>query len=38
MPKSKKPTERGDLIVEVKVRFPQSLTQAQKAKLREALS
>lgn len=38
MPKSKKPSERGDLIVEVKVKFPQSLTQAQKGKLREALS
>lgn len=37
MPKSKKPTERGDLIVEVKVKFPQSLKQEQKAKLREVL-
>ncbi|MCJ1260152.1 hypothetical protein MMC22_000011 [Lobaria immixta] len=37
MPKSKKPTERGDMIVEVKVRFPSSLTPAQKAQLKEIL-
>lgn len=37
MPKSKKPSERGDLIVEVKVIFPTSLTPAQKAKLKEIL-
>lgn len=37
MPKSKKPTERGDMIVEVKVKFPSSLTPAQKSKLRDIL-
>ena len=37
MPKSKKPTERGDMIVEIKVKFPTSLTPAQKAKLKEVL-
>lgn len=37
MPKSKKPTERGDMIVEVKVKFPSSLTPAQKAQLKEIL-
>ena len=37
MPKSKKPNERGDLIVQVKVKFPKSLTPAQKAKLKEIL-
>jgi DnaJ family protein B protein 4 len=38
MPNSKKPSERGDFIVEVKVNFPKSLTPAQKAKIKEALS
>ncbi|EXJ81181.1 DnaJ like subfamily B member 4 [Capronia epimyces CBS 606.96] len=38
MPNSKKPSERGDFIVEVKVKFPKSLTPAQKAKIKEALS
>ena len=37
MPISKKPSERGDFIVEVKVNFPRSLTAAQKAKIKEAL-
>jgi len=37
MPLSKKPNERGDFLVEVKVNFPRSLTAAQKAKLKEAL-
>lgn len=37
MPKSKKPVERGDLIVEVKVKFPSSLTAAQKAQLKTIL-
>lgn len=37
MPLSKKPTERGDFIVQVKVNFPRSLTAAQKAKLKEDL-
>lgn len=37
MPKSKKPTERGVMIVEVKVRFPTSLTLSQKAQLKEIL-
>jgi len=37
MPLSKKPTERGDFIVQVKVNFPKYLTSAQKAKLKEDL-
>ncbi|KAL8677619.1 MAG: hypothetical protein Q9224_007179 [Gallowayella concinna] len=37
MPNSKKPSERGDMIVEVKVKFPTSLTVAQKAQLRDIL-
>lgn len=37
MPKSKKPTERGDMVVEVKVKFPTSLTPQQKAELRRIL-
>ncbi|KAL8779081.1 MAG: hypothetical protein Q9213_007109 [Squamulea squamosa] len=37
MPLSKKPTERGDMIVEVKVKFPTSLTLAQKTQLKEIL-
>jgi len=37
MPLSKKPGERGDFIVQVKVNFPKSLTAAQKAKIKEAL-
>lgn len=37
MPKSKKPSERGDMLVEVKVKFPSSLTAAQKSHLKEIL-
>ncbi|KAK5052055.1 hypothetical protein LTR84_002859 [Exophiala bonariae] len=33
----KKPSERGDFIVQVKVNFPKSLTPAQKQKIKEAL-
>ncbi|KAI9791956.1 MAG: hypothetical protein M1816_003225 [Peltula sp. TS41687] len=35
MPKSKKPHERGDLLVKVNVKFPSSLTAQQKAQLKE---
>lgn len=38
MPISKKPSERGDFVVQVKVNFPKSLTPAQKTKIKEALS
>jgi DnaJ homolog subfamily B member 4 len=34
---TKKAGERGDFIVEVKIKFPSSLTQAQKTKLKEIL-
>lgn len=34
---SKKPSERGDFVVQVKVNFPKSLTTAQKQKIKEAL-
>ncbi|OCL03842.1 DnaJ-domain-containing protein [Glonium stellatum] len=37
MPKSKKPTERGDFIVGVRIKFPPSLTQAQKDILKDVL-
>jgi len=37
MPISKKPGERGEFIVQVKVNFPRSLTAAQKSKIKEAL-
>jgi len=37
MPKSKKPGERGDLVVRVKVRFPTSLSQQQKQELAKIL-
>lgn len=37
MPISKKPGQRGDLVVRYSVKFPTSLTPAQKAKLREIL-
>ena len=37
MPISKKPGQRGDLLVEVKVTFPTSLTTDQKSKIKEAL-
>lgn len=37
MPKSKKPNERGDFVVGVKINFPTSLTPQQKEKLKEIL-
>ncbi|KAI9741815.1 MAG: hypothetical protein M1834_000201 [Cirrosporium novae-zelandiae] len=37
MPNSKKPSERGDLLVEIKVKFPVSLSLAQKNKIKEIL-
>lgn len=37
MPKSKKPTDRGDFIVGVKIKFPVSLTSAQKEQLQKIL-
>ncbi|PGH13954.1 hypothetical protein AJ79_03369 [Helicocarpus griseus UAMH5409] len=37
MPKSKFPGQRGNLIVKVQVKFPTSLTAAQKTKLKEIL-
>lgn len=37
MPKAKKANERGDMIVQVKVKLPSSLTAAQKEKLKELL-
>ncbi|KAF1942066.1 DnaJ-domain-containing protein [Clathrospora elynae] len=37
MPKSKKPTDRGDFVVGVRIKFPNSLTSAQKEKLKEIL-
>jgi DnaJ family protein B protein 4 len=37
MPLSKKPNERGDFIVKVKVNFPRSLTPAQKSLLKDIL-
>ena len=37
MPISKKPGERGDLVVKVNVRFPTSLTSSQKELLKEIL-
>jgi len=37
MPKSKKPSERGDFVVGVNIKFPTSLTAAQKEKLKEIL-
>ena len=37
MPRSKKPGERGDLIVRLNVKFPKTLTPTQKAKLKEIL-
>ncbi|PHH70586.1 hypothetical protein CDD80_5904 [Ophiocordyceps camponoti-rufipedis] len=37
MPLSKKPGQRGDLIIKYKVNFPSTLTAAQKQKLREIL-
>lgn len=37
MPKSKKPSERGDFIVGVKIKFPTSLSADKKEKLKEIL-
>ncbi|KAL8764220.1 MAG: hypothetical protein Q9184_000189 [Pyrenodesmia sp. 2 TL-2023] len=37
MPNSKKPDQRGDMLVEVRVKFPTSLTAAQKTRLKEIL-
>lgn len=37
MPISKKPDQRGDFVIRYKIKFPTSLTQAQKEKLREIL-
>lgn len=37
MPKSKKPEERGDFVVGVRIKFPTSLTVEQKRQLREIL-
>lgn len=37
MPKSKKPTDRGDMVVEVKVKFPTNLTTQQKNELKRIL-
>jgi DnaJ family protein B protein 4 len=37
MPKSKKPNERGDFIVGIKIKFPTSLTPHQKEILRDLL-
>ncbi|GAB7360090.1 hypothetical protein MBLNU230_g7854t1 [Neophaeotheca triangularis] len=37
MPKPKTPTQRGDFIVAVKIKYPTSLTAEQKTKIREIL-
>ncbi|KAF2676735.1 DnaJ-domain-containing protein [Lentithecium fluviatile CBS 122367] len=37
MPKSKKPTERGDFVIGVRIKFPTSLTMAQKEQLKQIL-
>ena len=37
MPKSKKPSERGDFVVGVNIKFPPSLTAQQKEVLRDVL-
>jgi DnaJ family protein B protein 4 len=37
MPKSRKPTERGDFVVGVRIKFPTSLTQQQKEALKGIL-
>ncbi len=37
MPKSKKPTERGDFVVGVNIKFPTTLTTAQKEVLKDVL-
>jgi len=38
MPVSKRPGEKGDLIIEFDIEFPKSLNASQKAKLKETLS
>ncbi|KAK7709093.1 Molecular chaperone (DnaJ superfamily) [Botryosphaeria dothidea] len=37
MPKSKKPAERGDFVIGVKIKFPATLTSDQKNKLKDIL-
>lgn len=37
MPKSKKPNERGDFIIGVRIKFPKSLTTQQKEQLKQIL-
>jgi DnaJ family protein B protein 4 len=37
MPLSKKPTERGDMVVEVAIKYPSSLDAAQKDALKKIL-
>ena len=37
MPKSKTPTQRGDFVLSVNIKFPTKLTSAQKSKLKEIL-
>lgn len=37
MPKRKNALDRGEMVVQIKVKFPSSLTQAQKSKLKEIL-
>lgn len=37
MPKSKRPTERGDFIIGVKIKFPTTLTSAQREQLQKIL-
>jgi DnaJ homolog subfamily B member 4 len=37
MPKSKKPTERGDFVVGVRIKFPTSLSSSQKEQLKKIL-
>lgn len=37
MPKSKKPNERGDFVVGVRIKFPKSLTAQQKEQLKQIL-
>jgi DnaJ family protein B protein 4 len=37
MPKSKAPTQRGDFVVGVKIKYPTTLTAQQKQQLKEIL-
>lgn len=37
MPKSKKPNERGDFVIGVRIKFPKSLTTQQKEQLKQVL-